>query len=60
MRKNKLNHNREFMFGIMAMALVVLAVVIIFWLWCFPNGTGQSEPEDALPPALEEALRDSL
>ena len=27
------------MFGIMAMALVVIGVVILFWMWCFPQGT---------------------
>lgn len=37
MRKNKLNHNREFMLGIMAMALVVLAVVVLY--------VGQGGPE---------------
>lgn len=37
MRTNKLNHNREFLFGIMALAVLVLCVVIVFWLWCFPD-----------------------
>lgn len=37
MRKNKLNHNREFLFGIMALAVLVLCVVVVFWLWCFPD-----------------------
>lgn len=39
MKHAKLNHNKQFMFGIMAMALVVIGVVIIFWMWCFPQGT---------------------
>ena len=39
MKHAKLNHNKQFMFGIMAMALVVIGVVILFWLWCFPQGT---------------------
>lgn len=39
MKHSKLNHNKQFMFGIMAMALVVIGVVILFWLWCFPQGT---------------------
>ncbi len=43
MRHNKLNHNRGIMMGIMAMALVVLTVTIIFWMWCFP--TVKAEPE---------------
>jgi|GEM_PF-6764130 len=60
MRKNKLNHNREFMLGIMAMALVVLAVVVLFWMWCFPVGNTSGEPEEPLPPAIEELFRDSL
>lgn len=39
MKHAKLNHNKQFMFGIMAMALVVIGVVILFWMWCFPQGT---------------------
>lgn len=42
MKHAKLNHNKAFMFGIMAMALVVIGVVIIFWLWCFPQGTSNN------------------
>ena len=30
------------MFGIMAMALVVIGVVILFWLWCFPMGNADT------------------
>lgn len=41
MRRKRTNHNRTFMFGIAAMAVVVLAVIVFFWLWCFPNGTGR-------------------
>lgn len=44
MKHAKLNHNKQFMFGIMAMALVVIGVVILFWLWCFPQGTAD-KPE---------------
>ena len=36
MKKNKLNHNFQIMFGIMAAAVVLLGVVIFFWMWCFP------------------------
>ena len=39
MKRNRLNHNREIMMGVMALAVVVLGVVIFFWMWCFPNGT---------------------
>lgn len=28
--------NRQFMLGIMAMAIVVLMVVALFWYWCLP------------------------
>lgn len=38
MRKKRPNHNRTFMFAIMAMAVVVFCVVIFFWMWCFPQG----------------------
>lgn len=34
------------MLGIMAMAIVVLAVVVVFWMWCFPEG--KSKPGDGL------------
>lgn len=44
MKHAKLNHNKQFMFGIMAMALIVIGVVILFWLWCFPQGTSD-KPE---------------
>jgi len=42
MKHAKLNHNKQFMFGIMAMALVVIGVVILFWLWCFPMGNADT------------------
>lgn len=58
MKKNKLNHNRAIMMGIMAMSLVVLAVVIFFWMWCFPAGTGTGEPAEELPAGWEELLRE--
>lgn len=45
MRKNKLNHNRQFMFGIMAMAIVVLGVVVLFWMWCLPDGGLKTQAE---------------
>ena len=28
--------NRQFMLAIMAMAIVVLMVVALFWYWCLP------------------------
>lgn len=37
MRNKRLNHNKAFMTGIMAMAVVVICVVIVFWMWCFPG-----------------------
>lgn len=43
MRKNRLNHNRDIMLGVMALAVVVLGVVIFFWMWCFPNGTPRED-----------------
>lgn len=46
MRKNKLNHNRQIMFGIMAMAIVVLGAVMFFWMWCLPDG-GMEVKQDA-------------
>ena len=36
------NPNKGIMLGIMAMALVVLAVGVVFWMWCFPDGKTQS------------------
>ena len=39
MKKKRANPNKGIMFGIMAMAVVVLAVVVFFWMWCFPDGT---------------------
>ena len=39
MKKRRANPNKGIMFGIMAMAVVVLAVVVFFWMWCFPDGT---------------------
>ena len=46
MRNRKLNHNKGIMLGIMAMAVVVLAVVVVFWLWCFPEGSLQAEMDE--------------
>lgn len=46
MRNRKLNHNKGIMLGIMAMAVVVLAVVVVFWLWCFPDGSLQAETDE--------------
>lgn len=63
----KLNHNMKFMFGIMALALVVLAVVVVFWLWCFPQGVSQQSgryqilledgfAEDSLQVMLDDSV----
>lgn len=62
MRKNKLNHNRQFMFGIMAMAIVVLGVVVLFWMWCLPDGglKGPAEPCCCTVNIDEAFLGDSL
>ena len=43
MKKNKLNHNREIMLGVMALAVVSLGVVVFFWLWCFLGGAPRTE-----------------
>ena len=43
MKKRRANPNKGIMFGIMAMAVVVLAVVVFFWMWCFPDGTHGTE-----------------
>ena len=43
MKKKRANPNKGIMFGIMAMAVVVLAVVVFFWMWCFPDGTHGTE-----------------
>ena len=45
MKKNKLNHNFQIMFGIMAAAVVLLGVVIFFWMWCFPITKGAEVAE---------------
>ena len=45
MRKRS-NPNKGVMLGIMSMAIVVLAVVVVFWMWCFPDG--KSKPGDGL------------
>ncbi len=61
MKKNKLNHNKQIMFGIMAMAIVVLCVVIFFWMWCLPpdgQHTG-SRPEHSII-LNENLMGDSL
>lgn len=49
MRNKRLNHNKDIMLGVMALAIVVLAVVVVFWMWCFPDGTPQ-------PPSDERAV----
>ena len=43
MKKKRANPNKGIMFGIMAMAIVVLAVVVFFWMWCLPDGTHGTE-----------------
>lgn len=58
MRKNKLNHNRAIMMGVMAMSMVVLIVVVIFWMWCFPAGTSPNEPAEELPEGWEVLLQE--
>lgn len=47
MRRKNLNHNKGIMLGIIAMAVVVLGVVMVFWMWCFPGGTGTTGAADA-------------
>ena len=46
MKKRRANPNKGIMFGIMAMAVVVLAVVVFFWMWCFPDGRGTDGVSD--------------
>jgi len=36
MYHKNLNHNKQFMWAIMAMAIVVLCIVAIFMMWCVP------------------------
>lgn len=38
-RRKAAGFNRAVMFGVMATAVVVLAVAVAFWIWCFPDGT---------------------
>lgn len=38
-RRKAGSFNRGVMLGVMATAVVVLAVSVCFWLWCFPEGT---------------------
>lgn len=46
------------MFGIMAVAVVVLAVVVFFWMWCFPGGTrGEGEARTEYRIFFDEGFR---
>lgn len=45
MRQRRLNHNKDIMLGVMALAVVVLGVVVFFWMWCFPDGTPHEDAE---------------
>lgn len=58
MRKNKLNHNKEFMFAIMAMAVVVFCVVVFFWMWCFPQGTSETNFSSDYKILLDDTFKD--
>mgnify|MGYP000549045004 CR=1 FL=1 len=55
MKKRRANPNKGIMFGIMAMAVVVLAVVVFFWMWCFPDGTEGARTEYRI--SLDEGFR---
>lgn len=58
MKKKRANPNKGIMFGIMAMAVVVLAVVVFFWMWCFPDGThGTEEARTEYRISLDEGFR---
>ena len=58
MKKKRANPNKGIMFGIMAMAIVVLAVVVFFWMWCFPDGTrGTEETRTEYRISLDEGFR---
>lgn len=48
------------MFGIMCMAIVVLSVVILFWLWCFPVGNNLFVEDSRDYVSAEEFLGDSV
>ena len=48
----------KFMYDIMALALIVLAVVIVFWLWCFPQGTPDQNRPDRFQILLEDGFTD--
>lgn len=61
MRKNKLNHNKQFMFAIMALAIVVLGVCIFFWMWCLPPDSLKTDPDSGYTLHMSEELQgDSL
>ncbi|MCD8317707.1 MAG: hypothetical protein LUC45_02095 [Paraprevotella sp.] len=59
MKRRRANPNRTVMIGIMLMAVVVLAVVVDFWMWCFPNGVPHSSsvPATKYDILLSEGLR---
>lgn len=61
MRKNKLNHNKQFMFAIMALAIVVLGVCIFFWMWCLPPDGLRNGQDEGYTLSMGDSLRgDSL
>ena len=51
-----LNHNKAFMFGIMAMGMVVIGVTIIFWMWCFPDGSKNIAQRNAYSVELKDGF----
>ena len=58
MRRKRTNPNKGIMFGIMAVAVVVLAVVVFFWMWCFPGGTrGEGEARTEYRIFFDEGFR---
>lgn len=61
MKRKVANPNRGLMWGIMAMAIIVLAVVVVFWMWCFPNGVKTETPQAEYQIVLGSGFRgDSL
>ncbi len=58
MKRRKANPNKGIMFGIIGMSVVVLAVAVSFWIWCFPGGThGAERARTEYRISLDEGFR---
>lgn len=51
-----MNHNKAFMFAIMAMGMALIGVTIIFWMWCFPNGSKSMVQKNAYSVELADGF----